>query len=84
MLTQTLNINEVKAQLSQLIEDVAAGTEVIIAKAGKPIARLSRIEGGKPQIRFGVLKGKVRVAEDFDASLPDEILSEFEGQKCSF
>jgi hypothetical protein len=45
----------------------------------KPIARLSRIEGGKSNIRFGILKGKVKVADDFDAPLPDDILSEFEG-----
>ena len=79
MLTQTLNINEVRAQLSQLVEEVATGSEVIIAKGGKPIARLSRIEGGKSNIRFGILKGKVKVADDFDAPLPDDILSEFEG-----
>jgi prevent-host-death family protein len=84
MLTQTLDINEVKVHLSQLIEEVASGTEVIIEKAGKPMARLSRIEGSKTQIQFGVLKGKVKVADDFDAPLPDEILSEFEGRKCSF
>ena len=83
MLTQTLNINEVKTRLSRLVEEVATGAEIIIAKAGKPIARLSRIEGGKPEIRFGVLKGKVKVADDFDAPLPDEILYEFEGRKCS-
>lgn len=83
MRTQTLNINEVKAQLSHLVEAVATGSEVIIAKRGKPIARLSRIEGSKPKIRFGILNGKVKVADDFDAPLPDEILSEFEGQKCN-
>jgi len=79
MHTQTLNINEVKAQLSQLVEEIATGSEVIIAKRGKPIARLSRIEGGKSEIRFGILKGKVKEADDFDAPLPDEILTEFEG-----
>jgi prevent-host-death family protein len=83
MLTQTLNINEVKTQLSHLVEEVATGSEIIIAKRGKPIARLSRIEVDKPEIRFGVLKGKVKEADDFDAPLPDEILAEFEGQKCS-
>ena len=82
MLTQTLNINEVKAQLSQLVEAVATGSEVIISKRGKPIARLTRIEGGKPKIRFGILKGKVKMAADFDAPLPDEILSEFEGKNA--
>ncbi|MFH2045264.1 MAG: type II toxin-antitoxin system Phd/YefM family antitoxin [Pseudomonadota bacterium] len=83
MLTQTLNINEFKTQLSQLLEEVATGSEVIISKRGKPIARLSRIEGGKPKIRFGVLKGKVKVADDFDAPLPNEILSEFEDKNAA-
>ena len=82
MSTQTLNIHEVKTQLSRLLEEVATGTEVIIAKAGKPMARLSRIEGSKPQIRFGVLQGKVKVADDFDAPLPGDVLSEFEGRVC--
>ena len=84
MLTHTLNINEVKSRLSHLVEDVAAGSEIIIAKEGKPIARLSKIEADKPPIRFGVLKGKIKVADDFDAPLPDEILAEFEGDKCNY
>ena len=82
MSTQTLNINEVKTQLSQLLEEVASGKEVIIAEAGKPMARLSPIKGNKPQIRFGVLKGRVKVADDFDAPLPDDVLLEFEGREC--
>lgn len=81
---QTLNIDDVQKQLSKLVEEVASGTDIIIAKSGKPIAKLSRIENIKDKIRFGVLKGKVIVADDFDAPLPDEILSEFEGQNCGF
>ena len=46
--------------------------------AGKPVARLIPIN--KPQCRFGVLKGKIKIAKDFDAPLPDDILSEFEGK----
>ena len=84
MTTQTLNVHEVQSQLPRLLDEVATGAEVIIAKAGKPMARLSRIEGVKKPIRFGLLKGKVKVAEDFDAPLPDDVLSEFEGHKCEF
>jgi prevent-host-death family protein len=80
MSTETLNIHEVKTQLSELLEKVAAGTDVIIAKEGKPIARLSPVESGKLRIRFGVLKGRVMVAHDFDAPLPEDVLSEFEGR----
>jgi len=82
MTTQTFNIQEAKTHLSSLLQAVASGTEVIIAKAGKPMARLSRIEESRPQIRFGVLKGKAMVSDDFDAPLPDNILSEFEGREC--
>ena len=80
METQTYNIQDAKIHLSKLLQQVASGAEVIIAKAGKPIARLSRMEEKKPEICFGVLKGKVTVAEDFDAPLPDELLTEFEGR----
>ncbi len=79
MTTQTYNIQEVKVHLSRLLKEVASGEEVIIAKAGKPVARISQIEKSGPKIRFGVLKGKVKVSEDFDAPLPDDLLSEFEG-----
>ena len=58
--TQTFNIQEAKTRLSSLLQAVASGTEVIIAKAGKPMARLSRIEESRPQIRFGVLKVRLR------------------------
>ena len=79
MNTQTVNIKEARAHLSRLLEQVATGTEVIIAKAGKPVARVSRIEEHKSRIRFGVLKGKAKISDDFDAPLPEDILSEFEG-----
>jgi antitoxin (DNA-binding transcriptional repressor) of toxin-antitoxin stability system len=82
MTTQTYNVEEAKAQLPQLLREVASGAEVIIAKEGIPMARISRIEAGKPQIRFGVLKGRAEVSEDFDAPLPDDLLSEFEGKSC--
>jgi len=80
--TQTFNVQEAKTHLSSLLQAVASGADVIIAKAGKPMARLSRIEESRPQIRFGVLKGKVKVSDDFDAPLPDNILLEFEGREC--
>lgn len=82
MSTQTYNIQEAKAHFSRLLQEAASGVEVIIAKAGKPMARISRIEASKPGIRFGVLKGKVKVSEDFNAPLPDDLLSEFEGSRC--
>ena len=80
MTTQTFNVQEAKAHLYSLLQAVASGAEIIIAKAGKPMARLSSIEEKQPRIRFGVLKGKVKVSDDFDAPLSDNILSEFEGR----
>lgn len=80
MTAQTINIHEAKTHLSRLVEDAAAGVEIVIAKAGKPMARLAPIEGEKKSVRFGVLKGKVRIADDFDAPLPDEVLAAFAGR----
>ena len=74
------NIHEAKSQLSKLVDRAASGTDVIIARGGKPVARLTRLQAPPRKIRFGVLKGKVKVAKDFDAALPDEVLSQFEGR----
>jgi prevent-host-death family protein len=77
---QTINIHDAKTQFSKLIEAVSQGEEIIIAKAGKPAARLVPIQAKKPLVRKpGSLKGKIKIAEDFDAPLPDEIQSAFEG-----
>ncbi|MGB6690046.1 MAG: type II toxin-antitoxin system prevent-host-death family antitoxin [Terracidiphilus sp.] len=74
----TVNIFEAKTQLSKLIEMAERGEEVIIARAGKPVARLTKLAPEKPKIRFGGLKGKIWIADDFDAPLPPEVLAEFE------
>jgi prevent-host-death family protein len=77
---RTFNIHEAKTQLSRLAEDVAAGEEIIIAKAGKPVMRLVPIDTVTRPRRFGALKGQMTVADDFDAPLPDEILDGFYGR----
>ncbi len=77
---QTVNIHEAKTHLSRLLEDVAAGEEIIIAKAGKPMAKLVPIETEKPRIRLGLLAGMGTVPDDFDDPLPDEVLAAFEGR----
>jgi prevent-host-death family protein len=76
----TVNIFEAKTQLSKLIEMAERGEEVIIARAGKPVARLTRLEPEKRPIVYGLMKGKIWVADDFDAPLPDDVLAEFEGR----
>lgn len=73
---QITNISEAKAQLSALIEKVLAGEEVIIGKAGKPVARLVRYTEPAVRRRPGALKGKIRIAEDFD-ELPPDIAAAF-------
>jgi prevent-host-death family protein len=78
----TYNVQEAKAQLYKLVQKVDSGREVIIAKAGKPMARISRIEKSRSKICFGVLKGMLKVFDDFDTPLPDHIVSEFEGNRC--
>jgi antitoxin (DNA-binding transcriptional repressor) of toxin-antitoxin stability system len=63
-----------------LVDAAASGEEIVIAKAGKPAARLVPMERVKVARRFGGLKGKVRIAEDFDAPLPDDVIAAFEGR----
>ena len=74
-----VNIHQAKTQLSQLLEDVARGEEIVIAKAGKPIARLVAIAATNQPRRRGSLKGRIAIAADFDAPLPEEVLASFEG-----
>lgn len=75
----TINIYDAKTQLSKLVEQAAAGKDVVIARGGKPVARLTRLDAPKRKLKFGVLKGKVKVADDFDAALPDDVIAQFEG-----
>ena len=73
-----VNLYEAKTQLSKLVERAAAGEEIVIAKAGKPIARLGAL--GRKPLRSGLLKGKVWMADDFD-NTPEEIIRAFEGSE---
>ncbi len=73
-----VNVHQAKTQLSQLLRRVEAGEEVIIARAGKPIARLVAVQAGSTDRPLGVDVGIVRVAPDFDAPLPEELLGDFE------
>ena len=76
---KVVNIHEAKTHLSRLLERVQAGEEVTIAKAGRPVARLVPIAApGKRPLGFD--RGKVWIADDFDAPLPDDILADFEGR----
>lgn len=76
---QTVNIHEAKTNFSKLIDAVGQGEEIVIAKAGKPAARLVPIEQKKAVRKPGALKGKIHIADDFDAPLPDDLQAAFEG-----
>ncbi|MBT9614338.1 MAG: type II toxin-antitoxin system Phd/YefM family antitoxin [Burkholderiales bacterium] len=75
-----MNIHEAKTHLSRLVDEVSAGEELTIAKAGKPLARLVPIKLAKQVRKPGFLKGKIRIANDFDAPLPGDLLDAFEGK----
>lgn len=77
---RTVNIHAAKTQLSRLVDAAASGEEIIIAKSGKPVARLGPLAASEPRRRLGILAGKLSVPEDFDAPLPDEVLDAFEGR----
>jgi len=76
----TVNIHEAKTQFSKLVDAAMRGEETLIAKAGKPAARLVSIAPSKTRRKFGVLKGKIRISADFDAPLADDVLAGFEGR----
>jgi prevent-host-death family protein len=70
------NISQAKAELSALIEEVQKGNEVILAKAGKPVARLVPYQGPAKPRTPGSMAGQIWIAPDFDA-LPDDIADAF-------
>lgn len=76
---ETKNIHEAKTHLSRLVERAANGEEIIIAKAGKPMAKLVPYHEEKKPRKPGCWKGKVWIADDFD-ELPEDIMAAFRGE----
>ncbi|MGF6812878.1 prevent-host-death family protein [Paraburkholderia sp. Clong3] len=77
------NIHDAKTNLSRLIEETVNGGEpFVIAKAGKPLVKVVRVdaEAAKPPRRIGFLKGQIKVPADFDTMAADEICDMFEGK----
>ena len=72
---RTVNIREAKAQFSRLVDAAAGGEEIVIAKAGTPTARLVPLGRLNIERRFGGLKGKIHVADEFDAPLPPSAIT---------
>jgi prevent-host-death family protein len=77
---QTVNIYEAKTKLSKLIDVANSGTDVVIARAGKPVARLTSLKEEKRPLVLGLLEGEGWIADDFNAPLPDDIQAAFEGR----
>ncbi len=77
---RTVNIHAAKTQLSRLVDAAAAGEEIVIARAGRPVAKLVPVEARPRRRQLGALAGKYTVPADFDAPLPDTVLDAFEGR----
>lgn len=79
-----VNIHEAKSTLSRLLVEVGHGETVVIARAGRPVARIIPFEPLPPPQRsgFGVLAGAITVPDDFDDFLANEIARDFEGDPC--
>ncbi len=79
---QTVNLHAAKTHFSRLVDEAAAGEEIIIAKAGKPMAKLTPLTApeAKPKRTLGMLEGRAAVPADFDAPLPGDLLDAFEGR----
>ena len=77
----TVNIRQAIAELSRLVDEAAAGSEIIISKAGKPLARLGPLHAPVRKKRLGLLKGKIKVSENFNAPLDDRETASFEAQR---
>lgn len=80
---KTVNVHDAKTNLSSLLAEAEAGEEIVIARAGKPIAKLVPFKAKKKKRldrRPGQLKGKIWIGSDFEDPLPDEILAAFRGE----
>ena len=73
-----VNIYEAKTQLSRLVEEAASGEDVVIARAGRPVARLTRLQNEGRKRRLGLLDGRFKIPDDFNRPLPEEVLRTFE------
>lgn len=76
---EAVNIYDAKTRLSQLVDKAAGGEDVVVSRNGKPLVRITQLVEPKRAVRFGLLKGRVKVAPDFNAPLPADVLAGFEG-----
>ena len=78
---ETVNVHEAKTHFSRLLDRAQEGQEFVIAKAGRPVARLGPLARPGKKRRLGLLDGKFRVPDDFNKPLPDEAIATFEGRR---
>jgi prevent-host-death family protein len=76
---QQVDLRDAKRRLSCLVEVAAGKHDVVLTKAGKPVALLTRLRRDTARRTPGALKGKIRIADDFDAPLPAHVTASFEG-----
>ena len=74
---KTMNMHAAKTHFSTLVAEVESGEEIIIAKAGKPVARLVPLQYKNALRKPGSMKGRISIGDDFDAPLPLEVLKAF-------
>ena len=76
-----IDVSDARTELSQLLDRVLTGEEIVFTRGGTPVARLASIEPPEmPRRRLGILKGKVKIPIDFDDPLPDDVIAAFEGR----
>lgn len=80
-MSELFNVYEAKTRFSELLDRARAGEEFVLAKAGKPYAKLMPFVQEKPKRVPGLLKGKIRMTDDFDAPMSDEELKLWYGDK---
>jgi prevent-host-death family protein len=73
-----VDVRAAQAQLSRLLAPAQRGEQIVITRRGQPVVRLMPIAKPSGRRRLGTLRGKVRIAPDFDAPLPPELLTTFE------
>ncbi len=80
MSQMTYNLYEAKTSLSRLVDRAANGEEIVLSKAGRPLAKLVPFQRTTLPRQPGGWEGRMRIADDFDEPLPSEILAGFEGR----
>lgn len=79
-MSETVNIQQAKTHLSRLVDRAAAGEDIVVARNGRPVARLTTLQPTRTRRRGGWARGQVRIGADFDAPLPAEVEQAFGGQ----